>query len=119
MVRLKAKGHQPIIRNFKYFNSKVVRLKVIRPVFFGGIAERFQFQSGSIKRNPVKNKDTFVRNFNSKVVRLKVTANLRTKNTPIYFNSKVVRLKELYQYRHKMQQSNFNSKVVRLKVRII
>ena len=54
------------------FNSKVVRLKVLRKALLVNRLEKFQFQSGAVKSGKKRKEERLQRSFNSKVVRLKV-----------------------------------------------
>ena len=77
-------------------------------------ASVFQFQTGAIKRNMwMRSLGISMRNFNSKLVRLKVVTPRKAVH-PSNFNSKLVRLKDNVSYLYP-DGADFNSKLVRLK----
>ena len=114
MVRLKVFTVVGNVIITSYFNSNMVRLKVWRikgkhpfvgfQFQYGSIksyyiSQRFvffsifQFQYGSIKSDTPKSKPEEIRNFNSNMVRLKVSNSILCSCRCINFNSNMVRLK--------------------------
>ena len=75
----------------------------------------FQFQTGAIKRYCSLKEYRYAPCFNSKLVRLKATAELMERGRHARFNSKLVRLKVKKRFLDKQLRRSFNSKLVRLK----
>ena len=95
LVRLKEKRQMKVSVKSSSFNSKLVRLKGYSRIEKMKWINRFQFQTGSIKRERERrNKRVEIQCFNSKLVRLKVETDLAyPENVFECFNSKLVRLK--------------------------
>ena len=75
------------------FNSKLVRLEVNNLQIPRSEAHKFQFQTGSIRRNDFEKEEPKVRtSFNSKLVRLEVPDEFDGTYGIKSFNSKLVRL---------------------------
>ena len=101
------------------FNSKLVRLKVGTGfASWCWCRDRFQFQTGAIKRKQPRGCQTPLQaGFNSKLVRLKGFGSVTASSVILCFNSKLVRLKGPFLSECAEQVLRFNSKLVRLKGR--
>jgi len=93
MVRLKVLKEGNIYCPIKYFNSSMVRLKALACTCATVLCTKFQFLNGSIKRILHILPDKHKKNFNSSMVRLKVTSIFHQKYQLFHFNSSMVRLK--------------------------
>ena len=93
MVRLKGRGLSIKTNSTKYFNSKVVRLKAIASIHHKAICLVFQFQSGAVKSKRHWSVDCHFHLFQFQSGAVKSLYNGNTKPSFKDFNSKVVRLK--------------------------
>ncbi len=94
MVRLKGGSGSTLIACEQSFNSNMVRLKAVCQARNRNRRNVFQFQYGSIKRNPDFTAHLSHVGFNSNMVRLKVCVVETTRHMLFSFNSNMVRLKE-------------------------